>query len=221
MPAYRNGKSGQHGKRECRIDTRLGGAETEALTLEGESPVRIALRAGAAGCLLALSFGAAACDSGGAATPAPPPASASAFFGGTDLAWVEINIAMNEQLLPLLELVPAQSADPGVRKLAAEVKAANEQELATLRALHDQAKLPSENPHKGMPMPGMVTPEQVTAAGKVKGAAFDKLFKEQLAAHFKQGKQLAESERKAGIEPQTLALADRVLSTRDKYLPTL
>jgi uncharacterized protein (DUF305 family) len=186
----------------------------------------IALRAGATGCLLALLLGAAACDS---ATPSPPAAPAvtagsagsSGFFGGTDLAWVEINIAMGEQLLPLLELAPTHSSDPEVRQLATDVAAANAQELTTLRALHDQAKLPSENPHKGMPMPGMVTPEQVTAAGKLSGPAFDKAFKEHLAAHFKQGLQLAESEKKAGVEPQTLALAAQVLSTREKYLPTL
>ena len=186
----------------------------------------IALRAGAAGCLLALLFGTAACDS---TTPSPPAAPAvtaasagsSGFFGGTDLAWVEINIAMNEQLIPLLDLAPKQSSDPAVRQLATEVRAANEQELGTLRALHDQARLPSENPHEGMPMPGMVTPEQVTAAGKLQGAAFDKTFKEHLAAHFKQGVQLAGSEKKAGVEPQTLALATQMLSTREKYLPTL
>lgn len=188
--------------------------------------MRIALRAGAAGCLLALLCGAAACDRGGPPAPAPPAAPAvtaggAGFFGGTDLAWVEINIAMNEQLVPLLELVPGHSTDPAVLRLAAEVKALNGDELTTLRALHDQARLPSENPHKDMPMPGMVTPEQVTAAGKARGAAFDKLFKEHLAAHFTQGRQLAESERKAGVEPQTRTLANRILSTREKYLPTL
>jgi uncharacterized protein (DUF305 family) len=188
--------------------------------------VSIALRSVAGGCLLALLFGAAGCDGGTAATtPTTVATSAAApsagFFGGTDLAWVEITIAMNEELLPLLDLAPTHGADPGLRALAAEVKAGHEQELDVLRGLHDQAKLPSENPHKGMPMPGMVTPEQVTAAAAVKGAAFDKLLAGHLRAHFDQGVMLAGSEEKAGVEPQTKALAAQVTASRKQFLGKL
>jgi uncharacterized protein (DUF305 family) len=155
-----------------------------------------------------------------AGTPAAPAASgAPGAFGGTDLAWVEITIAMNEQLLPLLALAPANSASPAARKLAADVKASTTAELADLGKLRDQAKLPTENPHEGMPMPGMVTPEQVAQAAKTKGAGFDSLLTLHLKGTFEQGVSLATSETKAGIEPQTLALAKQVLKTRGEYLP--
>ena len=186
----------------------------------------IASRAVAGGCLLALLLGTSACDAGTTA-PTPPAAASSAapgsagFFGGTDLAWVEITIAMNEELLPLLDLAPARGEDPALRALAAEVKAGHEQELGALRALHDQARLPSENPHKGMPMPGMVTPDQVTEAAATKGAAFDELLGRHLRAHFEQGRKLAGSEEKAGVEPQTKALAAQVISSRDRFLAAL
>jgi uncharacterized protein (DUF305 family) len=191
-----------------------------------ESPVSIARRSVTGGCLLALLLGATACDAGTAVSTPPPAASAPApgsagFFGGTDLAWVEITIAMNEELLPLLELAPTHSSDDDLRALVAEVQSGHEQELGSLRRLHDQAKLPSENPHKGMPMPGMVTPEQVTAAAAVKGAAFDKLLTGHLRAHFEQGVKLAESEAKAGVEPQTKSLATQVITSRDRFLARL
>ncbi|WP_305782316.1 DUF305 domain-containing protein [Symbioplanes lichenis] len=141
-------------------------------------------------------------------------------FGGTDRAWIEINIAMDEELLPLLALVPERGG-ARVKALSAEVSSFHEQELTALRALHDQAQLPAENPHKGMPMPGMVTPEQVTAAGRVRGAAFDTLIVGHLRAHFEQGVNLAESERKAGVEPQTKALADKVIESRRAFLSEL
>jgi uncharacterized protein (DUF305 family) len=177
-------------------------------------------RTAVAGCLLALLLGASACDAGTASAPPPAASSAaSSFFGGTDLAWVEINIAMNEELLPLLDLVPAHSTDPEVKALVTEVRAVNDQELATLRALHDEAKLPAENPHKGMPMPGMMTPELVAEAAKVRGPAFDKLLLAHLEAHFDQGVRLAGSEEKSGLEPRTKALAGEVIGTRKKYLP--
>jgi uncharacterized protein (DUF305 family) len=177
-----------------------------------------------AGALAATAlFATAACGDDSPAAPASPAVVASSgtpgFFGGTDLAWVEISIAINEQLLPLLNLAPANGADPAVKKLAGEVKASSADELTTLRKLHDQAKLPAQNPHEGMPMPGMVTPEQVAQAAKTKGAGFDSLLLLHLKESLEQAVNLATSETKAGIEPQTLALAKRVLATRAKYLP--
>jgi uncharacterized protein (DUF305 family) len=178
-------------------------------------------------CLLtAALLSVTACGDSGAragSVPSTPAVGASSgapgFFGGTDLAWVAINIAMDEQLMPLLDLVPTHSSNPAVKTLATQVRAFHEDELSTLRKLHDQAKLPTENPHEGMPMPGMVTPDQVTAAAATHGPAFDKLLLQRLSEHLTQGVSLAKSEQKAGLEPQTLALAVRVLSDRGVYLP--
>ncbi|MEU7904309.1 DUF305 domain-containing protein [Actinoplanes sp. NPDC049118] len=185
--------------------------------------MRIGRRTTVVGCLLALLLGAAACDTGAAAPPVAGSTAPSGAgrFGGTDLAWVEINIAMNEELLPLLELVATHSSSAETKALAAEVAALNDQELSALRGLHDQAGLPAENPHKGMPMPGMVTPELVTQAAAVRGATFDRLLAAHLKAHFEQGVRLAESEAKAGVEPETKALATRVISGRERHLPRL
>jgi uncharacterized protein (DUF305 family) len=186
--------------------------------------VTLGRRTTVAGCLLAVLLGAAACDAG---TTAPGPAASPAapggagHFGGTDLAWVEINIAMNEELQPLLALAATHGSNTATKALAAEVAAFNDRELTALRGLHDQAGLPAENPHKGMPMPGMVTPEQVTQAAAASGTAFDRLLASHLRAHFEQGVKLAGSERTAGVEPQTKALAAQVISSRERYLPRL
>jgi uncharacterized protein (DUF305 family) len=175
-----------------------------------------------AGVLTATLLGLPGCSaSTGAPAATASPARSAVTFGGTDLAWIEINIAMGEELLPLLALAPQQSRNPDVLALAAQVKAFTGTELGTLRALHDQAGLPAENPHEGMPMPGMVTPELVKEAAALHGAAFDTLLVKQIRAHLEQGSKLAESESKAGIEAQTLALAAQVIATRTKVLPTI
>lgn len=175
-----------------------------------------------AGALTATLLGLPGCSSTtGAPAPAASPARSAVTFGGTDLAWLEINIAMDEELLPLLALAPQNSQDPHVLALTAQVKAFTSTELSALRALHDQAGLPAENPHEGMPMPGMVTPELVTQATSLRGTAFDTLLVKQIRAHLEQGSKLAESESKAGIEAQTLALAAQVIATRTKVLPTV
>ena len=90
-----------------------------------------------------------------------------------------------------------------------------------LYQLHDAAGLPAENPHKGMPMPGMVTPELVTEAAAASGAAFDKLLRKHIREHMEQGVRLATSEAKAGVEPQTKALAAQMIVDREAYLPRL
>ena len=175
---------------------------------------------------LVAVLGLAGCTTTGAdATTSPPvttPAQgAAAGFGGTDLAWIEINIAMDEQLLPLLDLVPRRTKDADTRAMALQVKAFTNAELNVLRDLHARAGLPDENPHEGMPMPGMVTPEMVADAGKLAGPAFNKTVTKHIRAHLEQGESLARSEDKSGVEPQTRALAMQILRTREVAMSTL
>ncbi|MFF5294499.1 DUF305 domain-containing protein [Paractinoplanes globisporus] len=171
--------------------------------------------------LVGLLLGLAGCNNAPPEQIPSPVATAASQFGGTDLAWIEINIAMDEQLLPLLDLVPQRSGSPDVQAVALQVKAFTEAELSTLRALHDQAGLPAVNPHEGMEMPGMVTPQQVTDAQALTGKNFDSTVLKAIQAHLEQSQNLAGSEDKSGVEPQTRALALQVLRTRDAALSTI
>jgi len=108
-----------------------------------------------------------------------------------------------------------------VQALSAQVQAFTTAELSELRALHDQAGLPAVNPHKGMPMPGMVTPQEVTEASALTGKSFDKAILKAVQAHLEQSQSLAGSEDKSGVEPQTRSLALQVLRTREVALITI
>ncbi len=166
------------------------------------------------------------CGTTSADRPPAPAASTTAgrspaAFGGTDLAWIEINIAMDEELLPLLDLAPANGSSSPLKKLSSQVMTFTTEELATLRQLRDEAGLPSENPHKGMPMPGMVTPSLLATAAAQRGAAFDAVLAKSLREHLDQSHQLAVSEQSAGAETRTKALAGRILESREATLKTL
>ena len=141
-----------------------------------------------------------------------------ASFGGTDRSWIEITIAMDEQLLPLLALVGPESA---LYETSQQVKDFTEEELVELRRLYGEAGLPTENPHTGMPMPGMVTAGDITAATRVRGEKFDGLVRERLRAHLEQSLRLAGSEQSAGLETRTVALAARISETRRTTLQKL
>lgn len=177
--------------------------------------------------LLVGVLGLAGCSATGSDAATTPSAGASAApvaaagFGGTDLAWIEINIAMDEQVLPLLTLVPKRTTTPATLAMAVQVKAFTEAELGILRQLHARAGLPDENPHEGMPMPGMVTAEQVREAASLAGAAFDETVIKHIRAHLEQSESLARSEEKSGVEPQTRDLALQILRTRGVALSTM
>jgi hypothetical protein len=67
----------------------------------------------------------------GCAARAPKPApTVSAVFGVTDRAWIETNMAMDEGVRSLLDLVPQRAADPNVRTLAMRVRAITDTELS-------------------------------------------------------------------------------------------
>ena len=154
--------------------------------------------------LFVAVLGLAGCSTTGADATTSPAVTASTQaashgFGGTDLAWIEINIAMNEQLLPLLDLAPKRTADPDTRAFVLQVKAFTDAELNVLRDLHTRAGLPAENPHEGMPMPGMVTPDQVIEAAQLAGPAFDEPVVKHIKAHVDHVHNLARSEDEAGL----------------------
>jgi uncharacterized protein (DUF305 family) len=200
------------------------GPKRATLDARGTFPAKERLlRARAVGCVVLFLLVTSACHVS-ADEPARPPVAvagsepavggAANTFGGTDMAWIQLTIAMDESLLPLLDLVPSHGDDMAIRALAAQVKTHQEAELATLRQLHDQAGLTADNPHKGMPMPGMVSGDDLAEARAAHGPAFDALLLTHLRAHLDQGVSLATSEQKAGVEPRTVALAKQVQNDR-------
>lgn len=153
----------------------------------------------------------------GCGTPAPAPQPAPgpvSTFGGTDLAWIEIMLAMNEQVVPLLDAVPAHAGGAATRDLAATVRVFTEAELPELRDLHRLAGLPAENPHTGMPMPGMVTDTELAAMTALSGTAFDEAATVKIDEVVEQAITLALSEQKSGTDPRTVALAGEIVAAR-------
>jgi hypothetical protein len=150
---------------------------------------------------------------GGPAAPRPVPAPAPA-FGGTDRAWIEITLAMNEQVIPLLDAVPGHADGAAARDLAARVRVYTEAELPELRALHELAGLPAENPHVGMPMPGMVVDTELAAMTKLSGPGFDAAAIAKLDEVVAQTISLARGEQENGTDPRTRALAAEMLAAR-------
>ncbi|WP_433308693.1 DUF305 domain-containing protein [Micromonospora sp. CA-269861] len=168
--------------------------------------------------LLVAGCGAGPQDAAGTATPpvtAPPattaPTPTGTAFNPTDVAWLQLTVAMTERLLPVLDLVPARTTDRAWRQAASQVATTRRADLDRARRLLADAAAPSTNPHEGHDMPGMVTTQEMSALRAASGQPFHRLLAGHLRAHLAQSVRVATAEQQNGVQPATVALAVAVV----------
>ena len=177
--------------------------------------------------LLAGVMGLASGCGGSSAASAPPPPPANTVvatdpaFNPTDLAWIELMVPMDEQLLRVLAMAEKQAASPAVRTFAASIASGHQAELTQLNALRTRAKAPTANQHEGHDMPGMMTDPEIVALSNTTGPAFDQLFEKNLKEHLEQSIIVARSIHTAGQEPAVKKLATSIELTRSAQLEHL
>ncbi|GIJ81111.1 protein of unknown function [Micromonospora phaseoli] len=142
---------------------------------------------------------------------AVPPQGSSGPFGATDIAWLQLTVAMAERLLPVLDLVPARTTDRAWRRLAARVEASHRADLARSHRLLGVSGAPATNPHEGHDMPGMVTEDELATLRSATGKTFHRLLAGHLRAHLSQSVRIAAAAQRGGIHPATTALAAAVV----------
>ncbi|MCG5470739.1 DUF305 domain-containing protein [Micromonospora sp. LAH09] len=139
------------------------------------------------------------------------PSGTAGPFSATDIAWLQLTVAMNERLLPVLDMVPSRTTDPAWRTFAARLAAAHRADLGTARRLLAESGAPATNPHEGHDMPGMVTEQELTALRSVTGVAFQRLVGQHVRAHLQQAVRIATAEQRSGVYAATTALATEVV----------
>jgi len=153
--------------------------------------------------------------------PPPSPLTPSSIVFGTDMAWAQLTLALNQRALQILSLVPDRAADARLVSLAHDLTVSHTDENVRLTALLSQIGAPAYNPHSGHDMPGMATAAQISSMSATRGDAFDKLFADSLRAHLTQCQNLAHSMRLSGKLPDALALAATIESARQQALTRL
>lgn len=151
----------------------------------------------------------------------PPPVIPSEVALGTDMAWAQLTVALNDRALKTFSLVPGRAGDARLVSLAGELATAHAEENARLNALLRQIGAPADNPHLSHDMPGMATAEEVASLSAARGEAFDRLFVESLRKHLTQCEHLARSMLESGRQPDALALAATIESARKQALTLL
>lgn len=150
-----------------------------------------------------------------------------AAFNDADVQFAQMMIPHHQQAVEMATLAETRAADPEVKTLAAQIKAAQDPEIATMTGWLTSWGRPTAAPTghgmPGMPsgMPGMMPPQEMTKLKSSTGEAFDRMFTSMMIAHHQGAIQMAEDEQANGSNPQAKALAGQIEKTQTAEVATL
>jgi uncharacterized protein (DUF305 family) len=165
---------------------------------------------------------------GGTDRPAAPasvaaPPAASVPLNGTDGAFIQLLLPMDEGALALIDHLDARpsATDPALRAVLGDIRTAHRTELVELRRLLAAGDVPEQNIHEGHQMPGMVTADRLATLRAAPDVEVPSRAVGLLRAHLEQTVVLCRGEQNAGGSPQVRALAGRIQTTRAAELGAL
>src|SRR4051812_37436876 len=109
-------------------------------------------------------------------------------YTGADIKFMQGMIGHHAQAVEMVALVPQRTASEAVRKLAQRIDVSQQDEMNMMREwlLARGQQIPDPRAHHMMGatlMPGMLTPEEMTALAAASGVEFDRLFLEGMIKH--------------------------------------
>ncbi|MFD2763601.1 DUF305 domain-containing protein [Micromonospora eburnea] len=147
--------------------------------------------------------------------------SAGASFGDADAMFAQMMIPHHRQAVEMAALAEGRAADPEVKKLAEQIRAAQAPEIATMTGWLAAwgRPVPSASAGHGMPemdhgMPGMMSAADMAKLTASSGADFDRQFLAMMIAHHEGAIRMAEDELARGADPEARALAQRIVDTQ-------
>ncbi|NJP31099.1 DUF305 domain-containing protein [Micromonospora thermarum] len=148
----------------------------------------------------------------GAATPASPAA-----VGDADVMFAQMMIPHHRQAVEMAELAETRAADQEVKRLAAEIKAAQAPEIATMSGWLTAWGRPvpsssADMPHMDHGMPGMMSEADMRKLAAASGRDFDRQFLTMMVAHHEGAITMAQAELSEGVNPQAKDLAQEIIS---------
>ncbi|WP_330237636.1 DUF305 domain-containing protein [Streptomyces sp. NBC_00525] len=171
----------------------------------------------------------AACGSGGDGAPAhgshaSASASAPASAGqhnAVDTAFAKGMIPHHRQAVEMADLAPSRARSAAVKKLAEEIKKAQDPEIETLSgwltSWGEDVPAAGSMDHSGHDMGdmgGMMTGEDMAELKKAKGRAFDTAFLDMMIEHHEGAVEMAKAERSGGAHARAKKMADRIITSQ-------
>lgn len=151
--------------------------------------------------------------SGVAASPSPvTSAPQGASFNDVDVMFAQMMIPHHQQAVEMANLAETLAKDPEVKSLAANIKAAQDPEIATMSAWLSAWGKPvaPEGGMEGHGMPGMMSDADMAELKAATGTEFDRMFLEMMIAHHNGAVQMARGEERGGVNPEAKRLAKSI-----------
>ncbi|GHB56440.1 lipoprotein [Streptomyces viridiviolaceus] len=158
---------------------------------------------------------------GGHNATASPSASASASQGqhnAADVAFAKGMIPHHRQAVEMAGLAPGRAQSAEVKKLAADIKKAQDPEIRTLSGWLTSwgEEVPAEGAmdHSVHGMGGMMTDEEMTELENASGKAFDTAFMELMIKHHEGAVEMAKTEQADGAHGPATKLAGEIITSQ-------
>ena len=149
------------------------------------------------------------------AQPDAQPAAAAADFNEADVTFVQTMIPHHEQALKMSELAAKNASSEEVKKLAADIEAAQRAEMEKMRGWLKAWGRPESAPamdHGPGGMAGMTSDTDMAAMEKATGAEFEKLFLKSMIEHHRGAIDSAKTEQANGKNAEAKATAESVVA---------
>ncbi|MCK2217100.1 DUF305 domain-containing protein [Actinomadura sp. ATCC 31491] len=142
-------------------------------------------------------------------------------FDDADVMFAQMMIPHHEQAVEMAGLAPERAGDPEIKDLAAQIKAAQDPEIQTMKGWLAAWGRPTTAGHLGHDMPGLMSEEDMTELRSATGTAFDKLFARQMIAHHEGAIEMARTEQAGGSDPRAKELARAIERTQQAEVERL
>lgn len=146
-------------------------------------------------------------------------------FNDADVTFAQGMIPHHEQAVEMAELATDRAESDDVKRLAADIEAAQAPEIEQLTTWLEQwgAEAPSGamdhgdmgHGDSGGDMSGMMTEEDMTMLEGAQGADFDRAFLEMMVVHHEGAVEMAETEVADGENPDAIEMAETIISTQE------
>ena len=136
-------------------------------------------------------------------------------FDDTDVAFARNMIPHHRQAIQMARLAGGQAEDPRVQDLADRIEAAQQPEIETLSGWLEEWDADAGHMDDGTGgmdggMGGTMSEQDMHSLMNATGAAFDRLFLEQMTVHHQGAVQMAEIEIADGQDADAIALAESI-----------
>jgi uncharacterized protein (DUF305 family) len=161
----------------------------------------------------------AAGHNGHTATSASASASASqGQHNAADTAFAQGMIPHHRQAVEMADLAPSRAESAEVKKLAEQIKMAQDPEIKTLSGWLTSwgEEVPAEGAmdHSAHGAGGMMTAEEMGQLAKASGTVFDTAFMEMMIKHHEGAVAMAKTEKTEGAFPGAKKMADAIITSQ-------